>query len=41
LPVPIESIWVIHSLRVWSFACRLVTCTILVCYNYVQRVARM
>jgi hypothetical protein len=41
LPVPIESIWVIPSLRVWSFARCLDTCTtLLVCYNYVRRVAR-
>jgi hypothetical protein len=41
LPVPIESIWVIPSLRVWSFVRCLDTCTtLLVCYNYVRRVVR-
>jgi hypothetical protein len=36
-----ESIWMIPSLRVWPFACRLVTCTTFsVHYSYVRRVAR-
>ena len=40
-PVPIESIWVIPSLCVWTFACHLITCTTHpIYYNYIQRVAR-
>ncbi len=40
LPVPIKFIWVILSLRVWSFGHCFITCmTCLVCYNYVWKVA--
>jgi hypothetical protein len=36
-----ESIWMIPSLRVWPFACRLVTYTTFsVHYSYARRVAR-